>query len=281
MSDSNSKERDLFQSTISSEKYSAYRIPYPNELPEKIVSILSKKRKPPHTLALDVACGTGLGTRILAKHFQRVIGLDISETQIAEATAIESSPNVTYQVCAAHSLPVDSNSVDLVTVATAIQWLDLETFYPEIDRVLKPGGCLMVYGCTSRSMKYHYKDKSGALTKLYNDTLYDTYIDYWTYRKPLQWNHYRDLPLPYKENERDDSMSMKDEVTVDDVIGYTSSLSFFEKYEQDHSDADRLLQDLQNRIMDILDVKTAPDKTVVGREFPLFLVSSRKPSEIT
>ncbi len=46
------------------------------------------------------------------------------------------------------NLPAENGSVDLVTVSEAIHWfipLGIEKFYHEVDRVLKPGGCLAIY----------------------------------------------------------------------------------------------------------------------------------------
>ena len=37
------------------------------------------------SLAVDVGCGTGLSTLAFADHFDRVVGMDISENQINEA----------------------------------------------------------------------------------------------------------------------------------------------------------------------------------------------------
>ena len=36
-------------------------------------------------MAVDVGCGTGQATFALADHFKRVVGIDISESQIGEA----------------------------------------------------------------------------------------------------------------------------------------------------------------------------------------------------
>ena len=36
-------------------------------------------------MAIDVGCGTGQATLALAQHFDRVVGIDISENQISEA----------------------------------------------------------------------------------------------------------------------------------------------------------------------------------------------------
>ena len=43
-------------------------------------------------------------------------------------------------------LPAQNGSVDLVNVSEAVHWfIPIENFYKEVDRVLKPGGCLFVY----------------------------------------------------------------------------------------------------------------------------------------
>ncbi len=45
----------------------------------------------------------------------------------------------------AESLPeVEDCSVDLVTVCTALHWFDLERFFAEVNRILKPEGALVV-----------------------------------------------------------------------------------------------------------------------------------------
>lgn len=44
------------------------------------------------------------------------------------------------------NIPVDSNSVELVTAAEAVHWFDLEWFFQEAARVLKPNGALALLG---------------------------------------------------------------------------------------------------------------------------------------
>ncbi len=59
--------------------------------------ILSAKLPAPNKLALDVGCGTGQSTRPLAKYFDQVLGLDVSESQLDVAKSVEGTPsNVSY-----------------------------------------------------------------------------------------------------------------------------------------------------------------------------------------
>lgn len=46
---------------------------------------------------MDLGCGTGQNTRLLAPHFQKVVGIDVSESQVEEARALPGFANVTYR----------------------------------------------------------------------------------------------------------------------------------------------------------------------------------------
>ena len=77
--------------------------------------------------------------------------MDISETQIQQAKLKRredksKKSEVEFIIGEAHNLPFESSSVDLLTCAMAWHWLDAEKFYNEAKRVLKPGGCLAIYG---------------------------------------------------------------------------------------------------------------------------------------
>ncbi len=66
----------------------------------------------------------------------RVIGIDISANQIAHAIAKE---NIQYRCQKAEDLSfLEDNSVDLITIATTLHWLDIELFVEQVQRVLKP-----------------------------------------------------------------------------------------------------------------------------------------------
>jgi len=71
--------------------------------------------------------------------FDRVIATDASEKQIASA---EKSPRIDYRVATAEASALDSSSVDLVMIAQALHWFDLEKFYSEVRRVWKPRGVI-------------------------------------------------------------------------------------------------------------------------------------------
>ena len=140
-----SDKATLFESAGIADAYLKYRPTYGPDVYDTIVSFCKESQSNSFSLAVDVGCGSGQSTLPLTKRFSKVVGLDVSESQIAKApTQFE---NLSFRVGPAEDLSfLDSGSADLVTVAQAMHWMDLDRFYPEVDRVLKPGGALVVYG---------------------------------------------------------------------------------------------------------------------------------------
>ncbi len=95
--------------------------------------------------AVDIGCGSGQSSRGLLHYFDTVKGIDVSEAQISKAPT--DITQLSFQVGSAEDLSsFGSQSIDLVTLAQAIHWVDLEKFYPEVHRVLSPKGVLAIYG---------------------------------------------------------------------------------------------------------------------------------------
>lgn len=117
--------------------YARHRPHYPPVLFEYLASVA-----PGRDLAWD--CGTGNGQAALgvAPFFRQVIATDPSEEQVRNAFP---HPMVAYRVAPAESSGLDSASVDLATVATALHWFERDRFYAEARRVLKPGGVLAAW----------------------------------------------------------------------------------------------------------------------------------------
>ena len=89
---------------------------------------------------LDLGCGTGFFTEILASKYQRVIGLDISAKMLAFARPNRSN-NIIWIESDTYHLPFKDNSLDLIYSNLMIQWCNpLQPALDEILRVLKPGG---------------------------------------------------------------------------------------------------------------------------------------------
>lgn len=120
--------------------YAAYRPEYPPALAAALAH-----HAPDRRLAVDVGCGSGQLTRLLATHFDAVIGLDPSADQLAHAVPHE---KITYTCAPAERLPIADGSVGLITAAQAAHWFDLPAFYAEARRIAVPQGAiaLVTYG---------------------------------------------------------------------------------------------------------------------------------------
>ncbi|KAL8622903.1 hypothetical protein ACOMHN_027024 [Nucella lapillus] len=136
---------EVFQSPEIADRYVKYRPNYDSVVFDTIIKFCKEQPSADFSLALDVCCGSGQGTVPLTTHFDKVIGLDISKAHISQAP--NDIPNLSYRVSLAEDLSfVDSGSVDLVTLASAMHFVDLDKFYREVERVLKPGRAFVVYG---------------------------------------------------------------------------------------------------------------------------------------
>ena len=68
------------------------------------------------------------------EHFEKVIATDASAQQIESA---EPAKRISYRVAPAEASGIDPASVDLILVAQALHWFDLDRFFTEAKRVLK------------------------------------------------------------------------------------------------------------------------------------------------
>ena len=193
-----------FEGSDHAAAYATFRPTYPQTVLDAIFAFITKNGGSGFDVAVDVACGSGQSTFFLGNLFQSMKRLDVSEAQISNARAkatesIQDSKNVEFIVGDAHDLPLESSSADVITCATAWHWLDPELFYREAQRVLKPNGCLAVYGytCGSHSVgNYH----SQALFTNFIDCLKEAGC--WHERIKYCENKYAAVKLPFALTER-------------------------------------------------------------------------------
>lgn len=93
---------------------------------------------------LDLGCGDGECTTLVAAHGARIAAVDISTdllTIARERCEADGVGGRVGPVCAsAHALPVAGNSVDVVFGMAVLHHVDLAMAAQEVRRVLKPGG---------------------------------------------------------------------------------------------------------------------------------------------
>lgn len=94
---------------------------------------------------LDIGCGEGHNTRLLAERRARMTAIDISEVFIAHARQTESNAplGIDYQVASAVELPFADSTFDFATAFMSLMDVpETERTVAEAYRVLKPGGFL-------------------------------------------------------------------------------------------------------------------------------------------
>ncbi len=102
---------------------------------------------PKGTTVLDVGCGFGGSTRILAKEYEfDATGITISPKQVARATELTpEGVTAKFQVDNALALSFPDNSFDVVwSIEAGPHMPDKVKYAQEMVRVLKPGGTLVV-----------------------------------------------------------------------------------------------------------------------------------------
>jgi SAM-dependent methyltransferase len=111
-------------------------------------------------VAVDLAAGTGLLTRALARRVPQVVAVEPDARMRAVLAA--RSPGVAVLAGVGEAIPVPDASADGVFVSSAWHWMDPERAVPEIGRVLRDGGRFGVIW-TSRDRSVDWIGELGRL----------------------------------------------------------------------------------------------------------------------
>jgi SAM-dependent methyltransferase len=205
--------RDYFSACSS--QYATFRPRYPPALFAWLSSVSAGRER-----VWDCACGNGQATVDLADHFREVYGTDLSAEQIARA---QPSPRVNYRVGLAEDSGLPANFVDLVTVAQALHWFDLERFYEEARRVARSGAVLAVWS-------YGVCEIPEAQGNAELQNYYSNIVGpYWTPERRLVETGYRTVKFPVPQLQPR-AFVMHLEWSIEQLLGYVSSWSASARY---------------------------------------------------
>jgi SAM-dependent methyltransferase len=194
--------------------YARYRPTYPEALYTYVLEQVPHRQR-----AWDCGTGNGQVAVRLAENFEEVYATDISEQQLAYAIR---KPNIHYLVSRAEQSPLPAQCVQLVTVAQAIHWFDLEHFYKEVRRVAEPGAVVAAW-C------YGMLEISPELDEHLSRFYFHTLGPYWDKERQLIDEGYSTIPFPFEEFTAP-AFSINCNWDLHDLTGYLNSWSSVRKY---------------------------------------------------
>jgi SAM-dependent methyltransferase len=196
------------------QRYAEARPTYPDELFSYLKEVSND-----HKTAWDCATGNGQAAAALAPFFEKVLATDASNEQIQQA---RQCVNIDYQVMAAENPSIEDSSIDLITVAQAIHWFDIDKFFAAAERVLKPGGILAVWSYGLHEINQLCDE---VTTYLYSDIV----GKYWPSERCFVEKRYEDIQFPMSKIEAP-AFDMRCQWSVDDVLNYYGSWSAVQRY---------------------------------------------------
>lgn len=98
---------------------------------------------------LEIGCGTGEFSRLLAGHAESVLALDLSPQMVRLAKARSTLyPNINFVTGDAMTYQLADNEFDCIATLTTLHHLPFASILKKVSRALKPGGvfvCLDLY----------------------------------------------------------------------------------------------------------------------------------------
>ncbi|XP_059143692.1 putative methyltransferase DDB_G0268948 [Physella acuta] len=227
--------QDLHKGEKFAQIYATHRPTYPQEIYEKILAYHSEIPQNQRLLAVDVGCGTGQSTLPLTKYFQQVTGLDVSEDQLFNLP--RNVPNLDYKVAYAEDLNfLGDKTVDLVTVASALHWMNYKKVFSQARRVLKPDSTLAVYSLFHEN--FEHPEVRAYIVQL-QSTIFSGYVTSHV-RKALDKFHL--LEFPFRDIRKHDDIIKTGELTLDGIVGYLASFHYTKLFADDNPDRDILAE---------------------------------------
>jgi SAM-dependent methyltransferase len=205
---------DHFSST--SREYSFSRPIYPDILYKFLNDITPNKDS-----AWDCATGNGQAAIGLCKYFKNVIASDASKGQLEYQF---NRNNILYEMFPAEKANMRDNSVDLITVAQAAHWFDLNKFYNEVTRISKSNGVLAIWSYGMHKIDNNI-DKISEKLNIGGDIL----GKYWPRETNYVKEDYKTIPFPFKEIPAP-KFGMTVNWNLDELVSYMQTWSAVKRF---------------------------------------------------
>ena len=232
-----------YQSAEIAEYYFKYRPNYTPELAQHVMTFYNSHQQfqtnIPTKLGLmvDVGCGSGQSANIFQPYFKTILGFDVSAEQLKRAKLQNKFDNIEYMEGRAENIPVENKSVDLVVAGTAAHWFDLEKFFDEVRRVLKPTGCLAILYHVHPTLSLmsgndinHSKKASDIFIHAIKGYTEDPHHKYLI--DNLVKTEFKDIfdQIPFYQKESNDSFHSYIKSSINDACGFVKSIPTYSVY---------------------------------------------------
>nr|XP_015914813.2 putative methyltransferase DDB_G0268948 [Parasteatoda tepidariorum]XP_015914814.2 putative methyltransferase DDB_G0268948 [Parasteatoda tepidariorum] len=259
-----------------SDIYSIYRKDTPEEIMSKIMHFLKEKHEGSLDIAVDVGCGSGQSTIVLAPTFKTVFGIDGIESQIEEANNNRKSNNIVYKCGPAETLPFENNSVQLITTATSLHWFDMTLFFSEAKRILCNNGVLAVYGYSRIKPSMSTPALDQKVNQLY-DWFYDVLDPYTKPQVKILIHKYNKVEFPFEEVVRVPDVRCMIKGSLSDIVGYVKTYSMLNICrEQDPGREVDILSEFEKRLYKIGEEDNITPNEVTNLYIDYVLILCRK-----
>jgi len=197
------------------ENYIRYRPGYP---PQVLETLKTECGLTNSSTVADIACGTGIFTRMLLENGNHVFGVEPNrEMREAAERLLASYSNFASVSGTAEASNLADQSIDLAAAAQAAHWFDLPKARREFARILKPAGWAVLIWNERRT-------DSTPFLRAYEDLLLRYGTDYEQVRHEHTTDSIGDFfaPTPYEAR----AFDMRQEFTYADLEGRLLSSSY-------------------------------------------------------
>lgn len=122
---------------ITASHYSAYRPPLHSIILGRTLRENKKRR-----IGLDIGCGTGRSAQELANFCNHVVGLEPSKSMLFKT---ETHEKVDYVNSPGEQIPIATRSVDIVTLAGSLNYIERNSLVNELVRICRAKAEIVVY----------------------------------------------------------------------------------------------------------------------------------------
>lgn len=199
-----------------SDEYAQARPRYPLEFYDFLLSLTRN-----HHRLWDCACGNGQVAIDMVEYFDELHATDISKNQLKNAFR---HPKIKYASSSSESTLFPAEFFDMICVAQALHWFNLDKFFTETRRVLKPGGILAVFG-------YGFFTITDEIDRIIEETFYATIDDFWSEKNRLLMSGFKGVKFPFSKVDIP-VFSMDQNWSLSALIDYLNTWSAVKRYNE-------------------------------------------------